>query len=69
MELDRKDIHDIKNQLAISIGMVELVQKMILRDGKEADFAKINERLEKALGAQQKLQNFFEAIQKPSEAP
>ncbi len=60
MELERKDIHDIKNQLAISIGMVELAQKMILRDGKEADFTKLNERLDKALMAQRKLQDFFE---------
>jgi hypothetical protein len=60
MELDRKEVHDIRNQLAISIGMVELAIKMLVRDGKEADLAKITERLEKSIAAQQKLKGIFE---------
>jgi hypothetical protein len=60
MQLTRLDVHELKNQLAISIGMIELVQKMLNRDGKEAELQKIIDRLEKALTAQKKLLDFFE---------
>ena len=64
MNIESSKAHDLKNQLAISIGMIELIQKMILRDGKELDLNKLSDRLERSIIAQKKLQEFFETASK-----
>lgn len=66
MELERKDIHELKNHLSISMGMCQLAQKMIAREGKEVDLTKLNDRIEKSLLAQQKILEFLESLKKPT---
>ena len=60
MELERQDVHDIRNQLSISIGMLDLIQKSLTRDGREVDLSKLSDRIEKSILAQKKLLQFFE---------
>ena len=62
MKIDRSDLHDLKNHLAISIGMNEIVIKIIQRDGIHTDFQKIIEKLEKSLKAQKKIQDYLTTI-------
>ncbi len=62
MTIERSDLHDLKNHLAISIGMNELVIKIIQRDDVRTDFLKIIEKLEKSLSAQKKIQDYFDKI-------
>ncbi len=60
MPVERKVIHEVKNQLSISIGLVELSLKAATKDGANVDLTKIIDRLERALIAQRKLQEIFE---------
>ena len=60
MSVERKVIHEVKNQLSISIGLVELSLKAAIKDGADVDVTKIIDRLERALVAQRKLQEIFE---------
>ncbi len=60
MSADRKIIHELKNQLTISIGLNEMVQKAIQTNVHNADFDKILDRLDRALTAQRKMQTIFE---------
>ncbi len=60
MPVERKVIHEVKNQLSISIGLVELSLKAATKDGANVDIAKIIDRLERAMIAQRKLQEIFE---------
>lgn len=60
MSIDRKIIHELKNQLTISIGLNEMVQNTIQTTGSNSDFTKIIDRLERALTAQRKMQLIFE---------
>ena len=69
MEIDRKDIHELKNQLAISMGMIELGMKMIARDEKNVDLSKLDERLNKSLEAQKKILEFINSLKKPEPPP
>ncbi|MEY4617566.1 MAG: hypothetical protein RJB66_2526 [Pseudomonadota bacterium] len=65
MEIDRKDIHELKNQLAISMGMIELGMKMIARDQQNVDLSKLDERLNKSLEAQKKILDYLNSLKKP----
>lgn len=69
MELQRKDLHEIRNLLAIGIGMVELTQRMVLRDGANLDIQKLKVRLDKSLDAQRKINNLFEKLRSEMSHP
>jgi hypothetical protein len=58
MELNGDEVHDLKNQLAIAIGMVELVVKYMGRE--PLDKIKINDKLEKSLLAMKKANNYLD---------
>lgn len=60
MSIDRHIIHELKNQLTISIGLNEMIQKTIQTHESNSDFNKILDRLERALTAQRKMQTIFE---------
>jgi hypothetical protein len=65
MELTRDEAHDMKNQLAIAIGMVEISIKYLTRDPVEV--AKISEKLGKTLIALRKTNAFLETKKDPNQ--
>ena len=68
MQIERKDVHELKNYLAVGIGMLELAQKIIQREGKEADLQKVQERIEKSIFAQKKILDLLNSLKRdPSE--
>lgn len=66
MELQREDVHDIRNQLSISLGMVDIVLRLIERNGPNLDLEVVKERLQQSVAAQKKLLNYF-APQRPTD--
>lgn len=59
MNISRKEVHDIKNQLSISIGLIELVIKK-LKKNEALDLPNLIERLEKCATATHSVNQFFE---------
>lgn len=66
MEMSKDEVHDIKNQLAIAIGMIELVIRYLSKD--PVDKVKITDRLDKSLIAMKKANEFLEN-KKDNETP
>jgi hypothetical protein len=59
MDFNRDETHDLKNQLAIAIGMVEISVKYLSKQ--PADLPKISDKMEKTLVALKKINSMFEA--------
>lgn len=68
MSVDRKIIHDLKNQLTISFGLVEMVHKSIETNGSNIDLEKALDRLKRSLAAQAKMQDIIETHFKKEES-
>lgn len=58
MEFNREEAHDLKNQLAIAIGMVEISIKYMSKD--PVDMVKIGDKMNKSLVALRKINAFLE---------
>jgi hypothetical protein len=59
MNFNQEEAHDLKNQLAIAIGMVEISIRYTAKD--PVDIAKIKDKMEKTLAALQKINHFLES--------
>lgn len=65
MNLSRDEAHDLKNQLAIAIGMVEISIKYTSKD--PIDLVKIKDKMEKSLSALRKINDFLETKKDPDQ--
>jgi two-component sensor histidine kinase len=53
--LTREDYHDIKNQIAIALGMTDLTLRSLKKDPSKLDAQKIMDRSEKSLKALERI--------------
>jgi hypothetical protein len=59
MQFSKEEAHDLKNQLAIAMGMVEISLKYLSKT--PIDISRITEKLDKAMIALKKINGFIES--------
>lgn len=59
IQISSDEVHDLKNILAVSMGMLEISTKLIDRDPQGVDTAKLREKIQKSYEALQRIEEFI----------